>query len=29
MTRKKTTHNKAKDKSFGLNPHIVKTLTQK
>ena len=28
MTRKKTTHI-AKDKSFGLNPHIVKMLPQK
>ena len=29
MNRKKTTHNKAKNKSFGLTPHIVKILPQK
>ena len=28
-TRKKTTHNSAKDKSFGLAPLIVKMLPQK
>ena len=27
--QKKNTHNNAKEKSFGLNPHIVKMLTQK
>ena len=29
MTKKKTTHNSAKDKSFGLISHIVKMLPQK
>ena len=28
MTRKKTTHNSAKDNSFGLTSHIVKMLPQ-
>ena len=29
MTRKKTTHNSKKDKSFGLIPRAVKMLPQK
>ena len=29
MTRKKATQNNAKEKSFGLTPHIVKMLPQK
>ena len=29
MTRKKTTHNSAKDKLFGLTPYIVKMLPEK
>ena len=29
MTTKKTTHNSAKDKLFGLTPYIVKKLPQK
>ena len=28
MTRKKTTHNSAKEKSFGLTSHVVKMLPQ-
>ena len=28
MTRKKTTHNSAKDKSFRLTPHIVIMLPE-
>ena len=29
MTGKETAHNSAKDKSFGLTPHLVKMLPQK
>ena len=29
MTREKTIHNSAKDKSFRLTPHIVKMVPQK